>query len=446
MVSDKTHKRAVDAIYDNTFITADTAQLPRKYRRDQFERNLSASLDTRFEQYTLAMDSAITAGLQGVDSVNAELPAEALRIFNDNVPPTLGHISPFFQPDPDGCAPLALICEFKECTKVLMNQNYFWWRLRTQLKLAVRMSRFSGENDEKIEDFETTLRQGSSEQLTALKKGTQQTFQYFFDFFFFVKLFSDILFGFMVLKSFLYVFARVAFSANEENYVTLMDSSAGMARGKLTKAGNQYTIEPAEGARFFISRAFEPSGHAPKFSIPQWSAAILARITTRNYAMNRVTMQAEGDPVIFRSMGGQEFVEWDIADGEEVIFHFTNFVGMSGEVQLSAVVSLRLTSLLMGRLIFTSAKGPGKLLLQTSGAPITADDSKGRISVPTSRILAWQKNTRFNVESELSFVDVFMSGIYLKKQVDDLVLIDADVKGRSRKGIVRFIRNFLLPV
>jgi len=61
-------------------------------------------------------------------------------------------------------------------------------------------------------------------------------------------------------------------------------------------------------------------------------------------------------------------------------------------------------------------------------------------------LMAWQKNTRFNVESELNLVDVFMSGIYLKKKENDLILIDADVKGPSKNGIVRFIKNFILPV
>ena len=197
---------------------------------------------------------------------------------------------------------------------------------------------------------------------------------------------------------------------------------------------------------FYISRSFEPSGRAPKFSLPQWKAAIIARILSGNYAMNKVIMQSRPEPVHFKAMGSNEFVEWEIKAGEEVIFNFKNFVGISSGIKISAVISLRLTSLLFGRFIFTTAKGPGKLILLTKGEPITATDPKANASVATSRILAWQRNTRFNVESELNIIDVFMSGIYLKKKENDLILIDADFKGRGKNGIVRFIKSFLLPI
>ncbi len=338
------------------------------------------------------------------------------------------------------------VCTSINCAKENAANYYQGWRAESKQKLIKKVNTKVEETTDQVSATKADLQATEKTQLNRLKTGMQSTFQFLFDSFFFFNLLMDILFGFVILKSFLYVFARVAFSANEENYVTLMDSDEEMKSGKLTKFKNQYTIPPEGEGNYLVSRTFEPSGHAPKYVLPQWSAAILARLTTRNYAMNKVMMKAGRDPVVFRSMGGKEFVEWDIAEDEEVIFHFTNFVGMSEEIQLSAVISLRLTSLLMGRLIFTSAKGPGKLILQTNGNPITGEDQKGRISVPTSRILAWQKNTHFNVESELTMVDVFMSGIYLKKQADDLVLIDADVKGKSRYGIVKFIRVFLLPV
>ena len=53
---------------------------------------------------------------------------------------------------------------------------------------------------------------------------------------------------------------------------------------------------------------------------------------------------------------------------------------------------------------------------------------------------------RFHVESELNIFDVFLSGIYLKKKPEDLVLIDADARGKAKSGIAQFIKHFLLPI
>ena len=99
----------------------------------------------------------------------------------------------------------------------------------------------------------------------------------------------------------------------------------------------------------------------------------------------------------------------------------------------------------MGKIIFTAAKGPGKLILMTDGEPIIGAEEKANASIPISRIVAWQKNTHFHVESELNVMDVFLSGIYLKRQGTDPVLIDADAKGKAQRGIVSFIRKFLMP-
>ena len=90
--------------------------------------------------------------------------------------------------------------------------------------------------------------------------------------------------------------------------------------------------------------------------------------------------------------------------------------------------------------------GNFKIILLTQGESAATGDPKAEASVATSRILAWDKNARFHVESKLNIFDVFLSGIYLKKKPEDLVLIDADAKGKSKSGIAQFIKHFILPI
>ncbi len=446
ILNSKMNKASIDQIYDKTFIMSTNET--RKYKRDQFEKDLEFSMEAEI----ICMQEAIKSSTGQINNIvktkTKNLDTEVATAYSGILKPTLPEMAPVFKEDDCGFwGKLNFPCQIKNSAKKTVNDIYAKERQELLTALTTQVRNSANGTQEEIAASTKSINQIIKDQVDAITKGVKRTIQSTFDTITFVNLLLDIAFGFLILKSFMYVFSRVAFSSDDENYVTLLESDGNIAKGKLKNAGNQYTIDPElTSENYFLSRSFEPSGRAPKFSLPQWKSAILARIFTRNYAMNKVVMKSRPEQVHFKAMGSHEFVEWDVKEGEEVIFHFRNFVGMSEGIKISAVVSLRLTSLLFGRLIFTTAKGPGKLILLTKGEPITNGHTVANASVATSRILAWQKNTRFNVESELNIVDVFMSGIYLKKKDDDLIVIDADVKGPSKNGIVRFIKNFILPI
>ncbi|GAA4272309.1 AIM24 family protein [Aquimarina gracilis] len=446
ILNSKMNKASIDQIYDKTFIISTNED--RKYKRDQFEKDLDFSLEAQI----ICMQEAVKNGTGNINTIvknkteNLDdlVAIEYKKIFKETLP----EVAPVFKEEDCGFwGKLNFLCQAKNSAKKTVNDSYKVKRDSLLTVLTGQVRDAANGTQKEIHTSTENINRTIREQIGTFTDKLKLTIQSTFDTITFINLLLDIAFGFLILKSFLYVFSRVAFSSDDENYVTLLESDSNISKGTLSKFGNQYTIDPeVTKDNYFISRSFEPSGRAPKFSLPQWKSAILARIRTRNYAMNKVQMSSRPEKVHFKAMGSHEFVEWDIKEGEEVVFHFKNFVGMSEGIKISAVVSLRLTSLLFGRVIFTTAKGPGKLILLTKGEPVIAGESVAESSIATSRILAWQKNTRFNVESELNFVDVFMSGIYLKKKEEDLILIDADVKGPSKNGIVRFIKNFILPV
>ncbi|WP_025739797.1 AIM24 family protein [Aquimarina pacifica] len=443
--SSKMNKAAIDQIYDKSFI--ESTNPDRKYKRDQFEKDLNCSVASE----AIRFHDSISLGMKKINKIvtsnTDKLPNEVSEVYKGIFKETLPEIAPVFKKEDCGFwGKLNITCQLKNSAKEGINDSYKEQR-QDMLKSLITQVEISMQNtkngvDSSVDDVDAMLKL----QLNSLVKKFKLAVQSSFDTMIFINLLLDIAFGFLILKSFLYVFSRVAFSSDDENYVTLLSSENKMKNGALHKLGNQYAIAQEKDDLFYVSRSFEPSGRAPKFSLPQWKSAIIARVLSGNYAMNKIVVNSKSEAVHFKAMGSHEFVEWDIKEGEEIVFHFSNFVGMSQHIKISAVVSLRLTSLLFGRLIFTTAKGPGKLILLTKGEPITAMDPRSNASIATSRILAWQRNTRFNVESELNIVDVFMSGIYLKKKKEDLILIDADVKGRAKNGIVRFIKSFILPI
>lgn len=440
--SNKIHKKAVDGIYANTFV--ETTDSINRFKRVQFEKDLKISVDKEVDSLKVSINAAMDSVKVESEEMSVALPNKAGKTFYKVVPDELGKVIPGLMKEE--CTFPNIFCYFENGVKGEMDKSYKKSRKRGHKNLVKEVRDLTQSKNDSIQALANNTKQLVETRLEDVKTGLRKTIQGVFDLNLFINLLLDILFGFVIVKSFMYVFSRVAFSQEASNYISLLENEEGMNSGTLKKFENQYTIPISSNQDFFVSRSYEPSGRAPKFSIPQWNKAFIGRIFTGNYAMNHIKMDQADTSVYFRAMGGKEFVEWELAEGEEVIFNFKNFVGMSANIKISAVISMRLTSLLLGRIIFTMAKGPGKLVLMTTGKPIISDERKAEASVAVSRILAWQRNTRFQVESEVNLVDVFMSGIYLKKQPSDLILIDADVKGKAKSGIVKFIKNFLMPI
>lgn len=264
----------------------------------------------------------------------------------------------------------------------------------------------------------------------------------------FVKISAWTVFIFVVLMSYLYVFSRVAFGAKNELYVTLREGEKKYPNGAIRQTGNKYTIPADHTEVFHVSRRFEPSGRAPKISVPHWLTSIPARIFKRCYWMNEIAVrEGQEDSVDFRSVAGAEFVEWTLSEDEEVVFSYDNFVAMTDSISLSTAISLRFTTLLMGRPFFYVAKGPGTLVLITGGVPITKDDDKLVKVVSAERVIAWQKHAQFSVASELNMIDIYFSSLYLQRASDDLIIIDADTgSAKTKTGLLKFVFKFIFPI
>ncbi|WP_339832701.1 AIM24 family protein [uncultured Altibacter sp.] len=260
------------------------------------------------------------------------------------------------------------------------------------------------------------------------------------------KLFGQLLLVLLIFKSFFYVFARVSFNEDEDLHVTVSEAPKDFKNGTIRNCGIEYSIPADHKETFFISRKYRPTGRAPKVGIHCWTASFFRRIRTNTYLMNHVSINRKSEESIdFRSLAGAEFVEWTLSDGEEVVFDYNHLVALTGNIKLSTEISLRLTSTLFAQTFFPVAKGPGKLVLMTKGQPLADDEETGK-SVHIDRLIAWQKTTKFAVISELNLVDLYLSGLYLKRSSTDMVLIDADETAKKRKvGIARFISKFFLP-
>ncbi len=254
-------------------------------------------------------------------------------------------------------------------------------------------------------------------------------------------------FAFICLKSLLYVFARVSFNLNTGTFVTLgnIESKHQQPPSTIRPTGHQYLIDGTSNQHFYISRRYQCRGKAPRFSIPQPFRAPIARLFHGSYAMNKVFVkQGDGD-ISCTATQGMEFFEWSLGKNETVVFDFHHFVGMTEDIQLSTLISMRASSLLLGKMIYSQATGPGKLILMAKGRAEVIEAGSKTASLPPERLIAMQKDTRFHIDSELDIINIYLSTAYVSPAGGGQVIVDVDSQRGNKTGLGSFARRFILP-
>lgn len=358
------------------------------------------------------------------------------------VVPTTSELGLDHQP----CDALEIDCHMANIARSVVRGAYSNARSKARYRFERRVDQELSGPARKINQKVGAVQKLIEEEIDTVRDDTILVLKRTFDAIDFLNLIFDLLFVFLCVKSFLYVFARVACSARSPLDVTLRETPGEQVPlGEILKWGSHYVINGDDPVSFYISRKFEPRGRPPKLAFPQFSAATFARFRSGSLSMNHIVTGPGMDNVDFSAVNGAQFVEWLLVRGETVVFDPRNLVGFSDNLRISSLVSMRVTSLLMGRLIFPTATGPGRLILMANGEPTAGFEARTASSVTPNRLMAWHKTASFSVESEESFRDIYFSGFYLRKREHDLVIVDADRIGKPGQGVGRFIKYFLLP-
>ena len=263
-----------------------------------------------------------------------------------------------------------------------------------------------------------------------------------------IKMIATVIFVFICIKSILYVFSRLRFNRRSGLFITLgsLDSSAETIESEITATGLQYCINSKDEAVYFISRRFQCRGMAPRFTIPSPSSACFSRLANKSWSMNKITVFPGEDPVKCTATKGIEFFEWNLKSGEQVVFDFHNFVGMTAGVTFSTLLSARLSSLLFGKLFYSVATGPGKLILMAEGRAEVSEEGSLGGSFPPERIIACDINSRFQVDSVNDILNIYVSPAYIRPEGQSKVIVDVDSLRGVRTGLGSFIKRLMLPV
>ena len=259
----------------------------------------------------------------------------------------------------------------------------------------------------------------------------------------------------IAIKSFLFVFARVIFDKSTDIEVDLLEQDGAAIQGRV-KSLQEVNIPGNYPYDLYYKANYQPLGPAPRFSIPQWRSSMMSRLRFGAWNMSQVKMPlAEPEGLTFNAIEAEHLVDWELQEGEEVVFRYRHFVAMNENIKLRTVVSLRVATLLLGRIVFHTARcegGPGRLVLRTRGKPATA--AQVRQSIPAARLVAWNRYAQFSVDSHLTRTDIFLNGFNLRRSESEsdadpqgILVVEADARdGGILVGTLRFAKNFLLPI
>jgi hypothetical protein len=251
----------------------------------------------------------------------------------------------------------------------------------------------------------------------------------------------------VIIKSVLYVLATEVFNVKSIPVIGL--ESEGDAEGTYTRSTN---IEIPESFTAPMQTATVGINQGKKTVIPQAFRALFARILRGKWILNRGT-HAENATMRFTQPGGRVGIDWQMQEGEEVVFRYGDLLGFSENLELRTTISLRLSTLLFGRYVYHSARcvgGPGRLLLSVKG-DVEAEQHKVE-TFPLERLIAWNMHTRFRVTDERTLAAVFKDGFTIRRvrqggERSGLVLVGAPVSDEPRfQGTMRFVKTFLMPI
>jgi hypothetical protein len=407
------------------------------------ERDLEKDLSVSISRQLVVEDKKLEKELKALERASKknakQVPDKATDLVFDSLPP-----DPLLEPD--RCRFMDIPCYTGNSIKEGVNRAYrsAYNEQKRSLRNVLRDEAKKTNND--VKAVINLARREKKETFKKIERSLNVLIANVFDAFTLLVLSLNFLLILAVIKSYMYVFARVAFARGTEASIAFCDPELAIKKGKVNKKGSKYIVGKRTKKDFFFSRRYHPRGHAQRISLPNWGAAILSRILTRTYVMNRAKLANTETGIQFETVATNEFVEWELGPDEIVFFDFKNLVGMGDSVRFRTEISLRLPTLLMGRMIFHCATGPGKLVLRTHKPAAISGDPYSRLSTPVHRFVAWHAKTCFDVDAEGNVLDIFLSSVNLKKHSGDLVVINADIPTTVAGGIIRFIKSFLLPI
>jgi hypothetical protein len=182
--------------------------------------------------------------------------------------------------------------------------------------------------------------------------------------------------------------------------------------------------------------------------IPKPLSLFLRRLPHR-YVMFRFSPKENKAAVSAHANDLTRFIKISLLDGQEVSFRFSSLVAFSENVELKALVDLRLSAFFDGQLFFSIARGPGEIIIRTDGGkPEIMSDDNVKPSDPRD-LIVFDTQGSYSLVADMNPVSVYFLGHRVTPSKGSVVIRqppDAKNSFSSRAATVRRMLYLLLPL
>ena len=261
----------------------------------------------------------------------------------------------------------------------------------------------------------------------------------------------------ITIKSFLYVLALELFHSDEE--MTIAFNGADPIEGEYRSA-RQLTIDRDFPHSLITREQLSNTDNNVCLAPWPWSSPLSRILHGRYFIFTKGAFLADADQpagstsaargMVASASGGMSIIEWKMQPGEAVIFRYQDFYGASENVQLASEISFRLSTLLLGRVIFHSAhctQGEGRLLLKANVEEITQEDIR---AIPPERMIAWNRHAQFTIHSGRTPWKTLLNGYTLVRRArahgpSGRIVVSSESAG-SNLGSIRYLRRIFRAI
>jgi len=422
---------------------------PRRY-------NIDKAIDAYFKQQeedAFKMLDGMAAQGASVDKI----AKATVGFFEDNIVETLPEINQEFEPP--GCDGfLPWVFNTANCAentiKEPLNGGYTEERNEQRDSLRRSTSEYADKAKGNVKKAVQYAKEDLSENFLQIKLRLKTTLSHVYsaiDFYTWVSILLLIVF---ILKSFMYIFARIFFATDEDDKRVIQFEPVAQPQqhGLIGEVSDTLELTTDMGEQMYINKNYDFANAPPDEVTPQAHKAFFSRFKNGVWHLNKIKTanpeEVEGAP--YRKIPDDErIVVWTLKPGDAVVFSWKTFVGMSDVIKIRTQYSWQLSSLVFGRMFFVvatvDADSPvdGTLLLVAKGSDGIRETTNPSNS--PDQLLAWQTTTRFQLHASLSVRNVYRSGIQIKARDTDLAVMHLNDK-KSKSGAAAFLKYFLVPV
>ncbi len=433
--------RAVYAVKFPPLVRAESAIFRIEESGAGLEADLLRATEAHFAFINTQTSTLAATVADDLRAGNANAIAETMQRLERTISPVI------FRRYENCVDPVDLICPLSNAVKAAINRS---WRKARQAQLnAIERALLDMANDMEngvegaAEATQARIDGATSTASNWSRQGISSTFLWAS----ILNALSVAFLVFVLIKSFVFIASRVYLHADPENEA-MWDQFAKPPSGGIPEAQpNSYTFEREAWGTFFTRRNQSNKNIKRDTTWPQLRSMLLRRLATRSLAFYREDWSRDqGDKTVKNTKGGQ-FVAWQLAEGQRVVFNLRALAAFSETVRLKSLWSFRLSHFIFGRTLFSSAQGPGMILLSTQGEPhIGQPGERFTFGAAPAEYIAFDLATDFLVLSDLKLKNIYFSDIEVVANDASRAVVDVIPDLSLAGGAAKFFRAFFIPV